>query len=50
MCAGAQQQFWAYHDRLFGAVPKWATSEAPTPVFAALARELKSWDSWGTRR
>lgn len=41
MCAGAQDRFWPYHDRLFATVDKWARVDNTAPIFEGLAAELK---------
>jgi protein-disulfide isomerase len=40
MCAGAQGQFWAMHDALFAAQPRWAPQVNPRPVFDSLATSI----------
>ena len=37
MCAGAQQRFWEYHDRLFATQDRWAALDDARPVFDSLA-------------
>jgi protein-disulfide isomerase len=41
MCAGAQDKFWPYHDRLFATQGRWSDVADPTAMFTTLARELK---------
>lgn len=41
MCAGAQDKFWPYHDRLFATQARWSNVADPTSLFATYARELK---------
>ena len=41
MCAGAQDKFWPYHDRLFADVMTWGPSMKPDPLFVGMARDLK---------
>ena len=41
MCAGAQDRFWPFHDRLFATVDQWGTSSAPGPVFESIVTGLK---------
>ncbi len=40
MCAAAQDQFWAMHDRLFETQETWSPMEDATPYFATLAGRL----------
>lgn len=40
MCAGAQDRFWPYHDRVFETVDEWATMPNPQQVFEGIASEL----------
>jgi len=37
MCAGAQDKFWAFHDRLFETVDTWGPSPSPQAVFDSIA-------------
>jgi protein-disulfide isomerase len=37
MCAGAQDRFWPYHDRLFDTVDEWGPSPSPQAVFDSIA-------------
>lgn len=37
MCAGAQQRFWEYHDRLFATQDRWTSLGDARPVFDSLA-------------
>lgn len=41
MCAGAQDRFWPFHDRLFGTQATWAAQPNPRPFYDGLAAELK---------
>lgn len=41
MCAGAQDKFWPYHDRLFATVNRWGMMTNPMAIFASIAAELK---------
>lgn len=38
MCAGAQQQYWRYHDGLFATQARWAAMPNPRPLLDSLAR------------
>lgn len=40
MCAGAQDQFWPYHDRLFETVGAWSASPDPAAAFEGIAAAL----------
>ena len=40
MCAAAQDQFWAMHDRLFETQETWSPMEDATPYFVTLAGQL----------
>lgn len=40
MCAAAQDQFWAMHDRLFETQETWSPMEDATPHFVMLAEQL----------
>ncbi len=40
MCAAAQDQFWAMHDRLFETQETWSPMEDATPYFVTLAEQL----------
>jgi protein-disulfide isomerase len=37
MCAGAQDKFWPFHDRLFETVDRWGPSPSPQPAFDSIA-------------
>ncbi len=39
-CAGAQDKFWEYHDRLFEAQEGWSPERNPKDRFVQFAREL----------
>jgi protein-disulfide isomerase len=41
MCAGAQDRFWPFHDRLFAAIDSWGTATAPLPLFEQIATSLR---------
>lgn len=40
MCAGAQDRFWPFHDKLFETFQKWAPSPSPQAVFDTIATGL----------
>lgn len=40
MCAGAQDRFWPFHDRIFATVDEWGTMPNPQQVFDNIASEL----------
>lgn len=40
MCAGAQDRFWPYHDRVFDTVDEWGTMPNPLQHFEKIAAEL----------
>lgn len=40
MCAAAQDQFWAMHDRLFETQETWSPMQDATPYFVTLAEQL----------
>ncbi len=40
MCAAAQDQFWAMHDRLFETQETWSPMADATPYFVTLAEQL----------
>jgi protein-disulfide isomerase len=39
-CAGDQDQYWPYHDMLYGRQPRWASQASPTSAFVNYAGEL----------
>ena len=39
-CAAEQNQFWAYHDRLYGEQPNWIKLSDPAETFLRFANEL----------
>jgi protein-disulfide isomerase len=41
MCAGAQDKFWPFHDKLFATVEKWGNSIDPSGTYFMLASDLK---------
>jgi protein-disulfide isomerase len=41
MCAGAQDRFWPYHDRLFETVDTWGPSASPLSAFEGIATDLQ---------
>jgi protein-disulfide isomerase len=40
MCASAQGKFWAMHDSLFNAQPRWGTIAKPDTMFSRFARSM----------
>lgn len=40
MCAGAQDRFWPFHDKLFETFQTWASSPSPQTVFDTIATGL----------
>jgi protein-disulfide isomerase len=40
MCASVQGKFWAMHDSLFNAQPRWGTSAKPDTMFSRFARTM----------
>jgi protein-disulfide isomerase len=41
MCAGAQDKFWPFHDKLFATVARWGNAADPTATYLGIAGELK---------
>lgn len=40
MCAGAQDRFWPFHDKVFETFQAWASSSSPQAVFDSIAAGL----------